>query len=70
MKLSYDNANQKIAELREAGVDIFWRGYSVVVFKPHNGAMYNSKGVVRNGQFGYENIFDVQSDGTWNIKVK
>lgn len=69
MILNYDTADEEIVRLRRKGVEVYWRGYDIVVFNADRSAMYNSKGVLRNGTYGFETVYEPNSEGTWQIEL-
>ena len=69
MILNYDTADEEVIRLRRTGVDIYWRGYDLVVFVPDRSAMYNNKGVLRSGTYGFETIYEPTEQGQWQIEL-
>lgn len=69
MILNYDNADQKVNDLQQQGVDIYWDNYALVLFKPDRRAEYHSSGCVRNGKYGFKTVFPLKEDGTWEISI-
>lgn len=69
MIVDYDKADETIVRLRREGHDVYWRGYDLVLFVPDRGAMYSSKGVVRDDAFGFEKVFGVNDKGQYKIEL-
>lgn len=68
MELNISDAHKMVRTQRARGNDVFWEGFSTIVFfNPADKAMYSTKGIFRNGRWGYANRFDVNDDGTWRV---
>jgi hypothetical protein len=67
--LNYDTADEEIVRLRRKGIDVYWRGYDIVIFVPDRSAMYNSQGVLRGDTYGFETVYGITEQGQWQIEL-
>ena len=69
MKISYDQVDIRIAQLREEGHEVYWRGYSLCLHQPHDAAKRSNKGCIHNGKWGYETVFEIDEKGYYDFEI-
>lgn len=67
-KVAYNDIDKAIAEFEKQGRILYWRGWSLIWFDPTNLAKSHNQGVYRNGRWGFETVFEVCDDGTYEIE--
>lgn len=66
----YPAIEDYVLALQEAGVDVYWDGWDVVIFWPDVTAYDDPKAVVRNGKFGYARRVAVNERGFWEVPIE
>lgn len=74
MKINYDNADEKIAELRSQGHTVYWRGYNIVYFRYTDLGQRRNQGVRHQRDdgtwaWGIETVFEPNAQGEWDIII-
>lgn len=62
-----DEAEAFVSEQQSLGNDVRWDNYDIVFFRPSTQGVYSVHGAFRDGQWGFENRFHLNGDGTWQI---
>lgn len=68
--LDFDRSDAFVSSQQDSGNDVYWDGWTLVFFKPHENAIYTNTGEFRNGQWGYANRFDMNSEGKYLIDAR
>lgn len=74
MKINYDNADKKIAELQRQGHTVYWRGYDIVLFRATDLGKRRNTGVRHQREdgswvWGIETVFEPNAQGEWDINL-
>lgn len=64
--MSLKTMSIKVNNQCKRGIDVYWDGWDIVYFNADPRAEYSSKGVYRNGKFGYENRLSPDRQGKWS----
>jgi hypothetical protein len=67
-KIAYNDIDQAITQFQKQGRILYWRGWSLCWFDPTNLAKSHNQGVYRNGRWGFETVFEVCDDGSYEIE--
>lgn len=59
-----------VSEQQSLGNNVRWNGYTLEFFRPEPKAIYSKDGAYRDGEWGYLNTTDVDSDGLWHIDFR
>lgn len=62
------HAEKFVSQQQVLGNDVRFDNYDIVFFKPAPNAFYSRAGRFRNGQWGYENRFEIGTDGKWRVE--
>lgn len=74
MIVNYDNADDKMAELRQQGHTVYWRGYDIVLFRATDLGKRRNSGVRHQyadgtWAWGIETVFEPNAQGEWDIVI-
>jgi hypothetical protein len=61
------HAERFVREQKEAGKDIRWDGWTIVIFRPSIKGMTSKAGTFRDGQWGFDNRVEVNEAGIWEV---
>lgn len=67
MEFNIKSAHRMVSEQRKAGNDVRWDGWDIVFFRASDAGRQAKDGAFRNGQWGFDNRFVVNSKGIWSI---
>lgn len=70
LSIGYRRAERFVAEQRSLGKDVFWDGWTMVFFRPSESARKSKAGIYRNGQWGFANRVEVNSEGVWEVDFR
>lgn len=56
-----------VSSLNKGKVSYSWNGWAVEKFTIHGGAVFSSKGAIRNGKYGYLETINVDGSGQWSL---
>ncbi len=65
MRVNWDDADKFVEQQQAKGNDFYWDQYDIMHFQPHPAGFY--KGVHRNGQYGFEKRFEINSKGDYHV---
>jgi hypothetical protein len=66
--ITYKGSEKFVRRQKDAGVDIRWYGWDMIVFRPHKKARRSVRGRFRNGLWVFESTIRPNSHGKWVIK--
>jgi len=69
VELDYDAAHQFV-DAKRRGMEIYWKGWDMIVFKPTPFGFSNEKGAYRSGRWGMQYTVPVGDDGKWRVPAK
>lgn len=64
---SPDNAERFVQKQKRLGNDVRWDNYDIVFFRAADHGVYSKDGAFRNGEYGFENRYEVTENGEWRI---
>lgn len=67
---SVKQAEKFINQQKRLGNDVRWDNYDIVFFRKSEKGVTSKDGAFRNGEWGFENRFEVTESGEWNIDVR
>lgn len=71
LTLGYRKIEAFVARQQELGNNVRWNGWAIEFFRPAEQAIYNvTDGVFRDGQYGFLNRIEVNSEGLWEIDYR
>ena len=62
-----DYAERFVVKQQKSGKDVRWDNYDIVFFRPAPWGASSKNGAYRHGQWGFENRYEVDGNGEWNI---
>ncbi len=66
LEFDIKSAHRMVRQQRAMGNDVRWDGWDIVFFRPSDIGRHSVDGAFR-GQWGFENRFEVNSEGKWSI---
>ena len=66
--LGWKAAHSFVAKEAQAGRDVYWDGWDIVIFEPNPAEWMRNTGAFRNGKWGKQTRVPVNSNGKWDIK--
>jgi len=67
VQLNYSNVDNFVESNSHRGY--FWNGWDIKRWVPNPSGYMSKNGSFRNGKWGMDFSFPLESDGTWNVKV-
>lgn len=67
LELDIKSAHRVVREQRALGNDVRWDGWDIVFFRPSTFGEDSKDGAYRDGAWGYDNRFEVNSEGIWEV---
>lgn len=67
MILTYDTADDVVAEASKPKRQVYWDGWTICIFRPNDRAWNKLTGRFRDGKWGFESRIPVSGDGTWGV---
>lgn len=62
-----DYAEKFVSKQQRLGNDVRWDNYDIVFFRPAPHAASSKNGAFRKDKWGFENRYEVDGNGEWNI---
>ena len=64
---SVKQAEKFVVQQKRLGNDVRWENYDIVFWRESEKGVTSKDGAFRNGKWGFENRFEVNESGEWNI---
>jgi hypothetical protein len=65
------SAEKFVTAQADAGNDVRWVGFDkIVFFRPDPRGMSAKAGAFRNGQWGFDNVVEVNGSGVWEVDYR
>lgn len=68
--LTIDKVDGFVAKLQRKGVNVAWRGWDIVFFKPDQRAKHSVNGRRLGDEWGFETIVTPSEQGTWMVNYR
>ena len=70
MKVTNDQIDSFVDDLRKHGKKVYWENYTLCVFVPDSRGQYSNKGRLLDDRWGFEHRFEIGNDGCWTLSQK
>jgi hypothetical protein len=65
--LSLEKVDGFVARLQRKGINVKWEGWTMVFLRPHKHARTSQDGRYQNGEWGFEQRVEPNSQGQWLV---